>query len=124
MHIASVGTALPPNRYSQAELIGAFEKAWAAEHFNPARVRRFHEAVQVGERSLALPLEEYDKLQGFGDANDAFLRVGLELADQAIADALAQGGLRHEDGTVRDQQRLDDRGSVRGAKARAISTSV
>ena len=97
MHITSVGTALPPNRYSQAELIAAFEEAWATEHFNPARVRRFHEAVQVGQRNLALPLEEYNKLQGFGDANDAFLRVGLELADQAIADALAQAGLRHED---------------------------
>lgn len=97
MRIASVGTALPPHHYDQETLIRAFEDLWAKEHHNVARVRRFHQAVQVGGRYLALEMDEYERLTDFGAANDAFLRVGLELAQQAIEKALAAAGLTVDD---------------------------
>lgn len=93
MHVAAVGTALPPHVYEQDELIDAFEALWSTTHHNPARVRRFHEAVQVGRRHLALPRERYEALSGFGDANDAFIEVGLEVGEAAIRDALGRAGL-------------------------------
>lgn len=93
MRIATVGTALPPHFYDQETLLRAFEALWASQHHNPDRVRRFHEAVQVGGRHLALPMEAYLGLRGFGDANDAFLRVGLDIGQQALERALAQVGL-------------------------------
>lgn len=93
MHILSVATALPDHVYDQDALIGAFERVWAQTHHNTARVRRFHEAVQVGQRHLALPLERYETLSGFGEANDAFLEVGTALAVRAVDEALSAAGI-------------------------------
>lgn len=56
-----------------------------------------HRAVQVEARHLALPIEEYPKLADFGAANDAFIRVGTDLAAQAIESALAQAGVGPRD---------------------------
>jgi alkylresorcinol/alkylpyrone synthase len=97
MQIASVGTALPPHRYEQDDLIRAFTRLWSQQHHNPARVEQLHRAVQVGGRNLALPMEAYEALQGFGDANDAFIRVGLDLAEAAVREALDRAGLAPTD---------------------------
>lgn len=93
MYIAAVGTALPPHFYDQDTLIDAFEELWSKEHHNAGRVRRLHQAVQVGGRHLALPRERYAALRGFGDANDAFLEVGTEIGQQALERALEASGL-------------------------------
>lgn len=93
MHILSVGTALPPHYADQASLIAAFERLWAKEHHNPRRVQQLHAAVQVGGRHLALPPEEYEKLGGFGDFNDVFVRVGLQVGQAALEDGLTRAGL-------------------------------
>lgn len=91
--IASVGRALPANRYEQDELIDALERLWADQHYNASRLRRFHEKVQVGGRNLALPLERYFELDDFGAKNDAFIRVGTDLAEEAIVEALDGAGV-------------------------------
>lgn len=93
MQILSVGTAVPPNYYSQEELLSVLTIFWSRKHHNPARVAQFHRAVKVEGRHLALPREEYEVLQGFGEANAAFARVGLEVGEQAIRQALAAAGL-------------------------------
>lgn len=95
--IASVGRALPPHRYEQHELVAALGAFWDGKHHNVERLARLHEAVQVGGRNLALPLEGYLALTDFGKANDAFLRVGLELGEQAVRRALDGAGLAPED---------------------------
>jgi alkylresorcinol/alkylpyrone synthase len=97
MKIAAVGTALPPHRYDQDQLIAAFEEFWAHEHHNVRRVRQFFQAVGVQTRHLALPMEDYPKLASFGESNDAFLRVGLDIGEQAIRSALDQVGLEPTD---------------------------
>ena len=93
MHVAAVGSAFPPHFYDQETLIRAFEVAWGATHHNTARVRRMHQAVLVGGRHLALPLQDYLTLTGFGARNDAFIRVALDVAEEAVNDALTQAGL-------------------------------
>lgn len=97
MHIVSVGHAFPSNYYGQAELIEAFVKYWSTKHFNSRRVNQLHEAVKVTGRYLALPMEEYPALSGFGAANDAFIRVGTEIGAQAITNALEAAGLKPSD---------------------------
>jgi alkylresorcinol/alkylpyrone synthase len=62
-----------------------------------ALLERFHTAAGVQTRHLALPLEAYASLGGFTEANDAFIRVGLDLGEEAVHDALAGTGLRPED---------------------------
>ncbi|MAY80102.1 MAG: type III polyketide synthase [Deltaproteobacteria bacterium] len=89
MIIASVHGSLPNHHYSQDELIAEFIHHWSNQHHNPDRLKRLHEAVQVGGRHLALPLDEYQGL-GLGDANNAFISVGTEIGAKAIIGALSQ----------------------------------
>ncbi len=97
MQISSVGTALPPHSYDQEELLAAFLRVWGTQHHNPARVEQLHRAVKVGGRHLALPMEAYEKLDGFGAANRAFIEVGTEVGAQAVTGALESAGLAPTD---------------------------
>jgi alkylresorcinol/alkylpyrone synthase len=91
--ILSVGRALPPHWADQETLIAALSAAWAAEHFNAGRLAEIHRAALVSGRHLALPLTEYPALHGLRDRNDAFIRVGLEVGERAVRDALDRAGL-------------------------------
>jgi alkylresorcinol/alkylpyrone synthase len=93
MYIAAVGTALPPHRYEQDELIAGFTRFWGKKHHNLTRVEQLHRAVQVGGRNLALPMEAYEQLEGFGASNDAWIRVGLDVGEAAVRQALAAANL-------------------------------
>lgn len=95
--ILSVAGAHPPHRYSQQQLADALREHWAARHYNPARLEALHRAVCVGGRHLALPIEDYAKLRGFGDANDAWIGVATDVGAAAVADALAEAGLAPSD---------------------------
>ncbi len=97
MLIASVGRALPPHRYEQDELIRGFEEAWGRKFRNAARVAALHRAVEVRSRYLALPMEDYPKLQGFEEANDVWIRCAVKLGEAAVRDALDGAGLTPSD---------------------------
>ena len=92
MRIASVGTAFPPHSYTQDELLAEFRRIWSGQLFNPERLEQLHRNVLVGGRHLALPLEQYETLETFGDANDAWIRVAERLGVAAVRDALERCG--------------------------------
>jgi len=94
--IAGVATAFPHHSYPQAELTAALRARWGDD---PAlrRLEMLHGHAGVERRHLALPMEDYAKLRGFGDANDAFIRVGTDLAERALGDALRAAGLEPQD---------------------------
>lgn len=93
LKIAAVGSAFPPHYYDQDSLLAALKRRWAERHYNLDRLDTLHRNVLVGGRHLALPLEEYDELRTWGQANDAWIRVGEEVGAAAIVDALARAGL-------------------------------
>ncbi len=95
--IAAVATALPPHRYPQAELTEAFAGIVAPGGQGRAVLERFHAATGVRTRHLALPVEDYAGLDGFRAANDAYIRVGTDLGEQAVRCALARAGLDAKD---------------------------
>jgi alkylresorcinol/alkylpyrone synthase len=97
VRIAGVGAAFPPHYYDQETLLAEFRRAWGARYFNLERLERLHRNVLVGGRYLALPIEEYERLEGFGAANDAWIRVGAEVGERALADGLARAGLAPAD---------------------------
>lgn len=97
MRIAAVGSAFPPHYYEQERLLAAFRHHWAQEHFNPERLERLHKHVLVGGRHLALPLEDYARLDTWGEANSAWIRVAQEVGSAAIDDALQRAGLGRQD---------------------------
>jgi len=99
-YLAGVGTALAGNEYAQETITRAFadlvlgEGASSSQH---ALVERIHAATGVRRRFLALPLEQYPELTGFGVANDVFLDVGVDMARRAALDALAKTGIEAHD---------------------------
>lgn len=95
--IAGVHGVLAPYGYPQEAITAAFASVVSPDGGHRAVVERIHEATGVRHRNLALPLADYATLSGFGAANDAFIRVGLDLAEQAITGALAHAGLRTRD---------------------------
>lgn len=97
MKIASVGAAFPPHYYDQDALIAAFRRTWGQRHYNLERLEALHRNVLVGGRHLALALEEYEHLETWGQANDAWIRVAEEVGGRAVSDALERAGLQAED---------------------------
>jgi alkylresorcinol/alkylpyrone synthase len=91
--IAAVAGALGPFDYAQEDITAAFAETVAPRGDHRAVIERIHRATTVRRRHLALPLEAYRGLSGFGEANDTFIRVGLDLAQKAITDALTACGL-------------------------------
>jgi alkylresorcinol/alkylpyrone synthase len=95
--VVSAAPALPPHRYGQRQLTDAFADVVLPSGADRRLLDRLHAATAVEERHLALPIEEYAGLHGFGAANDAFITVGTELGEQAVRAALAQVDLRPAD---------------------------
>jgi alkylresorcinol/alkylpyrone synthase len=91
--ILAVGRALPPNHVDQETLTAALTAHWSKQHFNAERLAQIHRATLVAGRHLALPLADYATTDTLGKKNDAFIRVGLEVGEAAIRDALARAGL-------------------------------
>ncbi|MCC6672680.1 MAG: type III polyketide synthase [Planctomycetes bacterium] len=95
--LAGVGQALPEHRYRQEEIVAHLARMW---HDRPAVLRRLaslHEHTRVSARHLALPLQEYEHLDTFGKANDAWIRVARRLGGEAVRAALAAAGLEAGD---------------------------
>jgi alkylresorcinol/alkylpyrone synthase len=84
---------VPPRRYPQHQLSEMFADLVLTDQSRRPGLMRLHEATQVKTRHLALPLEDYLDMPGFGAANDVFIEVGLDLADEAARSALTAAGL-------------------------------
>jgi len=97
MRISSVGRAVPENHYDQEQLLSALATLWAGRFHNPKRLEQIQRNTLVGGRYLALRVEEYEALRGFGAANSAYIRCGLELGERAIREALAAARIEPRD---------------------------
>lgn len=97
MHIIAVGRAHPPHNYSQQFILSRIQQHWGSSLREGEKLSRLHAATTVEARHTALPIEEYPALQHFGDSNDVFIRVGMEVATLAIEQALEKSGLAASD---------------------------
>ena len=97
MKIVSAASAYPKHYYSQDVLASAFAAYWGPQLGNPQMVERLHSRVGVDGRYLALPMDGYLALNGWGDANNAWIQVAEELGQTAICGALARSGLEAAD---------------------------
>ncbi|MEO6912134.1 MAG: 3-oxoacyl-[acyl-carrier-protein] synthase III C-terminal domain-containing protein [Edaphobacter sp.] len=93
MRIASVGTAYPPHRYSQAAITEALKNRWKGRLEEPRLINRLHANCGVEFRNLVFPLDVYETLSGFGPTNNAWIKAAVELGQQAITTALDRVGL-------------------------------
>jgi alkylresorcinol/alkylpyrone synthase len=97
MKIVSVKSAFPKHYYSQEMLVTALEQFWGSQLTHPEALRRFHKNVGVDGRFLSLPVEEYPKIRGWGEANDHWMRTAVELGQCAISRALTSTGVQVRD---------------------------
>jgi len=91
--IVSVAPALPPYRYPQEEITNRFAELVLPAGTDRRMLDRLHSAAGVQTRHLALPIESYPAIDGFGAANDVFIEVAVELGQQAVSTALSAVGL-------------------------------
>ncbi len=97
MRIASLGRALPDHYYDQEQLLEALKRQWTGRFHNEKRLDQLHRNMLVGGRHLALPIDEYEKLDSFGASNDAWIRCAVDLGERAIRDALGPVRLRPDE---------------------------
>lgn len=95
--IVAVEPVLPPHRYRQSEISEALAPLLTSDRAHADLLRRLHANCGVEHRHLALPLEAYAGLDGFGAANAVFVDVALDLAERALKGALDGAGLVPED---------------------------
>ena len=98
-HIAAVEVAFPRHYYAQQDLAEALLGMARIQElgFDRERVLRFFAAVGVSGRHLALPIERYAQLQGFGDRNSAWIEAAGELGARVVSGVLAQAALTPTD---------------------------
>ncbi|OBI79882.1 type III polyketide synthase [Mycobacterium sp. 1245805.9] len=89
--VAAVSVKFPPNRYSQDETIGALTE------FAGPEFRRFAQTSGVEFRNIALPVSRYGELSGFTEANDTYIEIALDLAEQALLEALDRARVKPSD---------------------------
>ena len=97
MHIASVGTAFPPYRFTQAEVSETLVARWGNKLPEPRLLTRLHANCGVDTRYFVLPLDEYPKLSGFKATNDHWISAAVSLGETAINRALEPLGLTPAD---------------------------
>lgn len=93
-NLAAVHGVVPPHRYAQHELTAILAEVAGVPADKVGTLHRIHANAGVEHRHLALPIEDYAHVTGdFGRANDAFIDVGTDLAEQAVRGALELAGI-------------------------------
>ena len=95
--IVAVAPELPEYAYSQADITRELAPLISADPARRAVMERMHASTGIGTRHTALPLDQYRSLGAFGDTNDTFITVATNLAERALAAALASAGLDAKD---------------------------
>jgi len=94
MRIASVASAFPKHYHKQDALVGALKNYWRDRLPQPGILDRLDESMKVDGRFTARPIEFYeDGMQTWGDANNAWIEVGLEIGEKALCRALSSAGV-------------------------------
>ncbi len=97
MQIASVGTAFPPYRYTQAEIAETLVARWGDKLTEPRLLTRLHANCGVQTRYFVLPIERYPELVGFKQTNDEWITAAVALGEQAVTRALEPLGISAAD---------------------------
>jgi alkylresorcinol/alkylpyrone synthase len=97
MRIVSAASAFPKHYYPQEMLFAALQQYWGDRLAKPEVLRRLHKSVGVDGRFLSLPIEAYQKLGGWGEANDHWIRTAQDHGHCAISRAITAAGLDARD---------------------------
>ncbi len=91
--VVASATALPEHEYDQRELASLSARILGDTGYSEASLARFFDHVGVKSRHLALPVEAYETLRGFGARSRAWMDVALRIGSRAVCDVLHEAGL-------------------------------
>lgn len=97
MKIAGVASAFPEHYYCQSHIVDELKRRWNGKLRNPQLLDRLRARAGVDGRHLALPMDAYDHIANWGEANSHWIKCGLNLGEQALGKALAQAGVDRRD---------------------------
>jgi len=98
MRIAGVGSAFPKYYHKQEVLVGALKNYWKDRLVQPGILDRLDESMKVDVRFTARPLDFYhNEMKTWGEANNVWIEVGLELGEKALCHALVGAGIEPRD---------------------------
>ena len=97
MKIASAASAFPKYYYDQKTVQQRLERIWAHKPEIVRRLPALLENCGVEGRAFALEIGRYEELDGFTQFNDEWIRVALELGQEAVQKALDRAGLAARD---------------------------
>lgn len=97
MKIAGVGSAFPKHYYDQEILVAALKNDWRQRLPNPDILDRLEDSMKVDGRYTARPIDFYENMNRWGQANDVWIEVGLEIGEKALCSALAGAGMEPRD---------------------------
>jgi alkylresorcinol/alkylpyrone synthase len=92
--VIEVGTALPSHAHSQSEITESLAARLAPTPSAKAVLERVHQATQISQRHLVLPIADYQQVESFSRGNELFVEHALALAEQATVSALERAGLK------------------------------
>src|SRR5512140_155295 len=95
--IAAVTHVFPEHYYTQEVMLAALRQHWAKGHSNLDRLERIHHNVGVNGRHLALPIQEYEALDGFAAKNNAWMRCALDLGERVVCGVLDKANMQPAD---------------------------
>ena len=88
---------MPDHYYKQEEIAAALKRHWKEKCQKPEVLDRLLRTVKVAGRHLALPLQAYDSVATWGEANDAWIEHAEELAVKSLCLALTRAGISTND---------------------------
>lgn len=97
MKIVSAASAFPDHVYDQRTISGALQKQWQHKLPNPEVIDRLHSHARVERRHLSLPIEQYEGLQSWGEANSIWVKTAEQLGQSAICRAITPHGIKPRD---------------------------
>jgi alkylresorcinol/alkylpyrone synthase len=97
MRIAGAGSAFPNNVYEQQAITAALKEVWQQRLERPAVLDRLHSHCGVERRHLVLPLDAYDRVATWGQANNLWIDFAQSLGRDAICRAITPLGLLPRD---------------------------
>jgi len=93
MKITAIASAFPAHDYAQETITGALKLYWTGQMERPSVLAWLHGRVGVDSRHLAFPLEQYPRFKNWGEVNNAWIDVALQLGQQAFECCLRQASL-------------------------------
>lgn len=96
MRIASAASAFPRYYYPQKVLLDAFKRHWDGKLPKPELLDALHNHVGVDGRYLACPIEVYEEINTWGEANHLWIQAAEKLGQLAICRALSRAGVKQE----------------------------